>query len=816
MRGLGRDLKHALRLIARAPGFTTVAVLTLAIGIGASTAVFGLVDALLLRPPPVPHPERVVVPKLSRAQPGQPAQPIPTWSYPKYRTLVETSDIFAELAGFSDTEVNLALDGDAARLRGELVTPSYFRLAGVVPPLGRGFADAAESAPAREIVLGHRFWRERFHGDAGVLGRTVRVDGISLTVIGVAPPGFRGLGGGADFWVPLGMAAELLHPEMLTMRWAHWFEVVGRLRPDVDLAGLEARLAAVGAVVEAAHPSPSPGSTWSATFVPLADARADPRLRTSVLVLFGAVALVLLIGCVNVAHLLLSRSAGRRHEIAVRAALGATRGRLVRQLLTESLLLGALGGAGGLVIALWGIDVLAAVRPEVLERGGIGAGELRELDRLAFSPAVAAFAIGISMLAGIVFGIVPALSTTRVELATRIKESAAGHSRGAGVFVALQLALTLVLLAGAGLLLRSVGRVADVELGIDPDGVIAFQIDPVRADRERPWTEVEDLERRLAALPGVGAVGFDICAPPLGSCDGTGVDLVEGRPPVPEEAQVGVGVHFVNPDHFRALGVPILRGRGILASDRRDAPQVLVINEAAARALFPGEDPIGRRLHAGYGHQGLAEIVGIARDVRYEGPLEPVTPALYVPLLQTTRSSRWVFVRAAGDPLLLAGALRAAVAGFDPELPIFSLQTLAQRARDATSSLRFAAQLLGGFAAVALLLAAVGVYGVMASSVAARRREIGIRMALGARAGTVLGMLLRQGALVAASGVAAGTLAALALSRVLAGLVFGVSVTDPLTHAAVAAGLLALALLSCAAAARRALVVDPAETLRSE
>jgi predicted permease len=802
------DLRHALRLLARSPGFTAAAVLTLAVGIGASTAVFGLLDALLLGAD-LPHAGRLVVPRLTVTDSGR-EEVVRTWSYPKLATFLERQDLFEEVAAFGELDVNLGAEGGAARVRGELVTPPYFALLGGRPAPGRAF-DGEDRAV---VILAHRLWQERFGGDPAIVGRAVRVDGRGLTVVGVAPPGFRGLTGVAELFVPFAMAPELLHPAMLEMRWAHWFEVVARLRPGV--ADPAARMRALGAVVDAAHPSPSPGATWSATAVPFAEARRDPKLRVAAGVLFGAVALVLLIGCVNVAHLLLSRATARRPELAVRAALGATRGRLARQLLTESLVLGVAGGALGVVLSLWGLDVLAAIRPAAVVEWGIGAADLRALDELALSPRALLFALATSLVAAVGFGLAPALGAARADLARRLREGAAGVTPRAparGAFAVVQIALTLVLLVGSGLLLGSLRRVAAVDLGFRPAGVLSFQIDPPRG----AGGDLAELEALLAAIPGVEAVGFDVCAPPLGQCDSTEVDLVEGRAPFPPGTAPEVDVHFVSPGHLRALGVPLLEGRGITGADGPRSPPVILVNQAAARALFPGESAVGGRLQAGYGREGLAEIVGVVGDVRYAGPTAPARPALYVPARQMgERTPGHVFVRARGSPEGLVAAARDAVRRFDPDLPIFSVQVLEERARDATARLSFAARLLTGFAGVALFLAAMGMHAVMSAEVARRRREIGIRMALGAGGAAVLGLVLRRATALSLAGVLAGLGLALGASRLLSGMVFGIGVTDPATYAALAAGLVAVGVASCLVAARRAVVVDPIETLRRE
>jgi predicted permease len=809
-------------MLARSPGFTAVAVVTLAIGIGANTVLFSAIDTLVLRRLPYPHADRLVMPTptILRGNQTQP-QSIMTWSYPKFRTLLDNQDLFEDVTGFRDLDVNLTGVGKAERLLGELATQSYFPLLGVSPVVGRTFSAEEDRAGGPQVViLGHSLWRRAFGGDPAVVGRTLHLSGQTVTVVGVLPAGFRGLSGTSELWLPVAMAPKLIHPKMLEMRWAHWLQVVARLKPGASTAMMTAGMAALGKIIDAAHPSPSAGDKWGATAVPLDEARRDPKVRTAVLVLFGAVALVLLIGCVNVAHLTLSRAAARRQEIAVRLSLGATRGRVVRQLVTESALLAIVGGTVGLLFAAWGLDVVRALRPDALEGYGVSTTQIRDLEGVGLNPAVLAYTFGLSLVAGIAFGLAPAMRATRVDLHTELKMSGVQMSQpvpARGVLAATEIAFALVLVAGAGLLLRGLGHLTSVDLGVRTDHVLTFRVDRAGEETAEDSTFGERLLERVAAIPGVEAVGTDICAPTQGHCDRTGVIQVEGRAKYTEGSEPEIDVHFVTPDYFRTLAIPLVRGRTFTSADRKGSRQVIVINERAARKLFPGEDPVGKRMHAGYGApEDMSEIIGVVADVRYGGPDEAAGPDLFAAQLQDRPHGRMVFARTHGDPASYPAAMRAAVESLDPDLPIYSVCTLEEITRDATARPRFATLLLTGFAAIAVFLAALGVYGVMAATVTQRRREIGIRMALGADARRVMALLLREGAWIAAAGVLAGLAAALALSHVLSGFLYGVSEQDPATFAGVAALLGGIALGACWLAARRATRVQPLEAMRND
>jgi putative ABC transport system permease protein len=701
---------------------------------------------------------------------------------------------------------------------------------------GRTFTAEEDRTPGTHAValLGYETWRGRFGGDPAVVGRTIRLNRAPFQVVGVLPPGFRGLTGEAEVWVPMQMAPTVMFPEALEERWAHWFRVVARPRPELSAEAAAATMATAGKRIDEAHPIPiQSNAVWGANAVPLREARLDPAVRTSILVLAGAVTCVLLIACANVANLLLARATGRRREVAVRLALGAGRRRLVRQLLTESLLLALAGGAAGLLVASWSVQLLAALRPALagVARGPVGTSLLDVASARLDGP-VLLYSLALSVLTGIVFGTVPALLSTRPDLTGSLKEGAAAAVGAEGLFgtrrrfgtrdllVAGEIALALVLLLGAGLMLKSFARLRALDPGFRPEGVLTFRLDPPepRYTRQNAAAFKERLLERLAALPGVEAASVDYC-PPLQTCNRTVVTRLGGGPPLPPGEGPEIGVHSVGEDHFRALGIPILAGRAFTPADREGAPLVAILNQAAARRLWPRSGAVGRQIQVGigmFGDEDMAEVVGVVGDVKYGPPELAPGPDVYVSYRQYTAPRGTVMLRAAGDPIQLAAGVRAAVQRIDPELPVFDLKSMEERAADATARSRYGALLLAAFAALAVALAGIGVYGVMSYAVAQRRREMGLRMALGARPVDVVRLVVGRGALLAALGVAAGLVAGNALTRFLEGMLFDVATTDPAVFTAIAALLTAVALLATYLPARRARRVDPMTALKTE
>ena len=820
MNRLLRDLRYAVRGLRHSPAFSLTAVFTLALGIGANTVIFGLFYGLFLRPLPYPQPQQLYRLYLTNGGIGHsgPNDRFP-WSYPKYETLVDDLDGgFASVAGYADTDLTLT-GGSAQRVAGELIAAPYLSTLGVPPLLGRDLVAADDERPSGRAValLGYDLWQQRFAGERSVVGRDVEIDKQAFEVIGVLPQGFRGLSGQAELWIPLAAAPRVLYPSALDEEWGHWFSVVARSAGDLAPATAVERMRTLGRAVDEAHPSPMPGAAaWGGNAVPLPEADGDASLRRALVLLLAGVGCVLLIACVNLANLLLARASGRRREIAVRRALGAAGGDLVRLALTESVLLSLVGGACGLALAVACKAALA------------GAGPAFGLppDALTLAPPILGFAALLSVATGLLFGLAPALHGVGGRLVGALRDGGAG-SLGGGrggaaaarqILVAAQVALAVVLLAAAGLLMKSFLQLRAVDPGYDSAGVLSFSLDPPQLDRAAAPGFKQQLLERLAALPGVESATVDNAGPLSGRRAITVVTNLDGQPIAIGEGGE-IGVHQVGPDHFRTLGIDLVAGRPFHDSDRQGAPLVAILSRTAARTLWPGEEAVGRRIAVGVGSfpdGATAEVVAVADDVRYDDVDKPPVMEIYLPFQQGTGGNGTVYVKTAGRPEALIPAVRRAVAEAAPDLPLYDLSTLSALAGRATAGARWSAVLLAVFAAFALLLAAVGLYGVTAFAVSQRRREMGLRLAIGASRGDLVGMFLRRGAVLTAAGLVAGLALALALRRLIAGVLYEVAPGDPLVLAAISLLLALTTLVAMVIPARRAAQVDPARVLRAE
>jgi len=826
METLLEDLRYAARSLAKQPGFSLIAMLTLAVGIGANTAIYSVVDATLLRPLPFKDPDRLM--KVSLTAPGmhgRPAMDDFPWSYPKYQDFRRLQPVFEDTALYRGALFNLTEIQEAEQVRGEQVGAGYFPVLGVRAQVGRTFLPEEDATPETHpvAILSHGLWQRRFGGDPKVAGRTVTLNGKRYTVVGVLPPGFQGLTGPAEVWLPT-MTSDARD---LSQRWSHSYDLVARLKPGASEAQAASAVAVLGPRIDEAHSDPR-FKGWGAKARSLGEARIDPVIRRSVLVLFGAVAFVLLIACVNIANLLLVRGSARQREIAIRLAVGASRARLVRQLLTESLLLAFLGAAAGLALAYWGVELLSAVNPASGAAFGrrLSGLTLLGLSSIRIDARALLFTLGAALATGVLFGLLPALQASRPNLTDALKSGGARPSglggiralTGKSVLVVTEVALALVLLAGAGLMIKSLGRLLATKTGVDPENVLTLRIN-LPPERYGPQTFTAffgDLETRVSALPGVLSAGMGNCYPLAGGCNTT-VIWFRDRPEASRGSEPLVGVHFVSPEYFKTLRVPLLRGRMFTRADRQGAPKVVLISETAARKFWPNEDPVGKPVGVGQGGFGdRAEVIGIVGGVRYGQAEEAPRPDVYISHLQSPRSSLMIFARAAGDPLALAEAVRREVRTLHKDFPVFDIQTLRGRLGQATARTRFSATLLAVFASIALVLAAVGIYGVMSYAVTQRTREIGIRIALGARPGDVLALVVRRGLLLALAGIAIGLAAALVSTRVLATLLYEVTPGDPLTYVAITLLLGAVALLATYIPARRATRVDVLSALRAE
>lgn len=829
------EVRQTIRGLRRSPGFTAASVATLAIGIGATTAIFSLVHAALLQPLPYPEADRVVNLAFTIPASTSPTDEVSrsaaapdtmfAWSYPKYETLQELDHPFAQLAGYQAFDMNLTGTERPERLSVEVVSATYFPLLDVQAEVGRVFSPEEDMTPATHPValLSHDLWTRRYGANPDLLGRDIEINDVPLTVIGIMRDGFSGLSGTAQVWVPMMMSPPLTYDQRLEERWSHWHSVVGRLVPGIDIAQAEAALPGLARAIGQAHPSPSSGGPeWGMIARSLDAARMDPQLRRAAFVLFGAVGFVLLIGCVNVAGLLLARSKVRRREVAIRRAVGASRRHLVRQLLTESLVLSVIGGAAGALLAFWTTDALAAAVPTIA--GADRISPLIDLTNVGVDLPVLGFALGVSLLTGLLFGLAPALGASDVPAAGALhgRDPTDGAQVGRdarGALIAAEVALALVLMIGAGLMVQSFAALRGVALGFESEHVLSFRLQPSASQVDMAGAPLfqRNLIDRLEQIPGVEGVGVNTCSPLSSGCMGSMVLRVDDRS-LQDESRIPVGVHPVGGDYFGTLGVPLIRGRLFDQRDAADAPLVAVVSETAARRLWPEGDAIGGRLNVAMYPFGedMAEVVGVVGDVKYRAVDAPTEPDVYIPSAHGARPRATIFVRTTADPLAVVPDIRTAVLETAPDLPVFDVVTLDERVADALARARFSALLLGLFGLVALGLAMVGIYGTIAYTVEQRRREIGVRMALGAQRTDVLALVVRGVVRPSVVGVAIGFVGAAALTRVLSGLLYGVGSLDVPTFIVVAAGLLAAALVAGIVPARRAAWTDPVVALRAE
>ena len=799
------DLRIAARGLARRPAFTGVVVLTLALGLGANSAIFSVVDGVLLRPLPYRDPARLVM--LWEAETDE-AEERNVVSPANFLDWQRQSTAFESMAAGVDWRANLTGDGAPEEIPVAFVSANFFPTLGVRPALGRVFTAAEDVAKGPSVVvISDALWRRRFGADRGIVGRNIILDGKPNEVVGVMPPGFRleGRDHEAQLWAALGLDPARDYRKLA----GRYLFSVARLKPGVTVERAGSELRTIASRLEQEHPSFNKG--WTTNVVPLEE-QVVGGVRRALFVLGGVVGFVLLIACANVANLQLAQAAARQREIAVRSALGASAWRLARQLLGESVLLAVAGGALGLLLAYWGTSALAALAPASLPR----------LHEVGLDGRTVVFTVLLSLLTGILFGVIPALYVARSDLQDTLKAggrgAAGGRERARSGLVVSQIALSLVLLVGAGLMLKSFARLLRVSPGFDAEHVLTAKLSLPRAkypDDARRVAFFQEAVGRVAALPGVRAVGAINWLPLTGLSSATGF-WVEGRPlPGPDE-ELATDVRAVDAGYFRAIGIPLRRGTSFTGRETADVPKTVVISEALAKAYFPGEDPIGQRVHMPWGDTLVAEIVGVVGDVKHAGLDSIAKPTMYWALPQFPYNFMTLVVRTTGDPSRLAGAVSNAVWSLDPDLPVADLKPMEAYLGDSVARRRFNATLLASFAGLALLLAAIGLYGVVSYSVVQHTREFGIRMALGASSAVVQRSVLRHSLLLATVGVAAGLAGALVLTRLLSGLLFEVSATDPAVYVAIALLLTAVALVAAYLPARRATRVDPLVALRYE
>jgi Acidobacterial duplicated orphan permease len=814
METLWQDVRFGFRILLKSPAFTLVAALSLALGIGANTAVFSIINASLLKPLPVEEPERLASVFTTDAKnPGN----LPT-SHLNYVDYRDQNQVFSGLLAYSFAQVSLTRGETTEPVFGLVVSGNYFDVLGVKAALGRTFMPDEDKTPGAHpvVVLSHGLWQRSFGGDTNLVGKTISVNRHDFTVIGIVPEGFSGtdLGPGPDLWVPM-MMHDQAQPgfDFYNERRALILNLIGRLKPGVTLQQAQASLKIFAGQLAQSFPKDNEGR--GAKTVPLLQARIDPdgsgQLLLASGVMMAVVALVLLIACANIANLLLARASARRKEIAMRLALGAGRGRLIRQLLTESLVLSLVGGMVGFLVAFWAKDLLSSFDPV---GGGPNAPPVATLNFR-----VLGFTLLVSLLSGVIFGLAPALQASKPDLLLTLKGETTGPIRRAFGFnlrkalVMVQVALSLVSLISAGLFVRSLSNAQAVNPGFITDSILLTGFNLGREGMARPQglNFQRQLVERVGALPGSRSVTIASNRPFGGGFSHT--VFPEGQ--APSERGVFVQVNNVGLRFFETLGIPLITGRDFTEQDGENAPQVVIVNETMARRFWPNQNAIGKRFKF-FGEESYREVVGVARDTKYNSLTEANTPFIYLPLLQNYADAGTLHVRATGDAAQITAAVRGVVNELAPNLPLLNVQTLGDRIDQSLDGPRAQTRLLAFFGLLALLLSSIGIYGVMAYSVAQRTREIGIRMALGARSQNVLSLVVGQEMALVGIGVALGLIAAFAVTRLIGSLLFGVGAADPVTFVIASLLLVSVAALAGYLPARRATKVDPLIALRHE
>ena len=800
------DIRYGVRSLLKHPGFAAIAIVTLALGIGANSAVFSVVNSLLIKPLPFPELDRVVAVWEKQPSQGVERNEASMANYLDWRAQNQT---FEQMALYRWWSTNLTGMESPERIQGFQVTANFLDVLGVKPALGRGFI-ADEDQPGKDAVaiLSHGLWQRRFGSNHDIVNKTITLNGITRTVIGVMPEGFN-YPGGVEVLAPLALT-----PELAKSRQSHSYYVVGRLKAGTTIERAQGDLDTIAARLEKEYAVSNTG--WGVVVYPIV-ADTVRLYKTATLALMAAVGFVLLIVCANVANLMLARAAGRQKEMALRAALGASRWRLIRQLLTESVLLALIGGALGVLIAYWGVDLLRTLNPGEAAKFAPG------WDKLRVSLPVLGFNLGLSLFSGVLFGLAPAWQISRADLNGALKEggrqSASGSHRLRGLLVVSEVALSLVLLVSAGLLMRSFVSLLRTDPGFSPEQILTMRVSLPAAKYKEDAQKVSfysDLVNRVNALPGIESAAL-VNYLPLGGSNSSDAFLIEGTPE-PPPGQEFIGRYRVcTPGYFETFHIPILQGRGFTAQDKAGAPPVIIVNETLARKYWPNDVAVGKRMRfvGPLDKNPWIEVVGVVRDVKHDLKL-PVTPDFYLPHAQDTWGSMVLVARTRVAPLALAGAIREQVWSIDKDQPVYDVRSMEEVRAFSVSLYSFSSGSLGVFAVIALVLAAIGIYGVMSYAVTQRTQEIGIRMALGARATDVLKLVVGNGMTLAVIGVAAGLAGAFAMTRLLASLLFGVTPTDMLTFTGGTVGLLLVALLACYLPARRATKVNPLVALRDE
>ena len=811
---LWQDVRYGLRMLAKNPGFALVAILTLALGIGANTAIFSVVNAVLLRPLPFPQPDRLVAISGIDFRNNEKGRAL---SYPDFADLRAQSQTLESAAAYGQATFTLTGAGEPVHLKAESVSAALFTVLRAMPLLGRTFASTEDQPGTRVVVLSHALWKSHFAGDPDVPGRSIKLDGQMYTVVGVMPPEFQFPidSGPRDLWTTMAvnMVTQGSDEPMTSERGSHFLGAIGRLKPGVTLGQANADAASIGASLQKQFPDTN-GHLSMGLQPEIAALVGD--VRPVLVLVLGAVGFLLLIACANAANLLLARAASRQREMAIRASLGAGRNRITRQLLTESVLLSLGGGMLGLLLAMWGTRLFATL-PSL----GIPRLASAELDFR-----VLAFTMVVSLFTGVLFGLAPALYSLRFDLFRSLKEGGrtategTGHSRLRSLLVSAEVSLAVVLLIGASLLVESMFHLLHASPGFEPQGVLTFNIDLPDVRYGKPQQSADfflQLLNRIRAVPNVKSASGVLPLPLSDEVIRTTFEI-EGRP-VPKSEEPRTHFRSVGLDYFQTMHIPLLAGRDFTPRDNRDSSPVVIINQSLARQFFPNEDPIGKRIKPGVSASGpekMCEIVGVVGDVKHRNLWRSPDPESYVPYDQVPIGQMYVVVRADGDPLALMPAMRDQVKSMDTELAVYNGRTLDDYVAASVAQRRFTSLLLEVFAGAGLLLAVVGLFGVMSYTVSQRMHELGVRIAVGAEKADILRLILKHGMRMTLAGTVIGLLGTLALSGVLKSQLFGITPTDPLTFLGVALVLLLVALAACYIPARRATRVDPLVALRYE
>ena len=814
METLIQDIRYGIRMLLKSPSVSIVATIALALGIGANTAIFSVVNAVLLRPLPFPNSEALVAVTETDSQRGQLRG---SYSYPNYFDLRDQNNAFENLACYHGSDHILTGIGEPARLQGTVVTSNVFSVLGVSPVIGRGFLpeDDKPNETGRTVVISQQLFQRKFNSDPSILNQKITLDGVAFTVIGVMPASFEFpiQNEPSELWTTISADASGKSP-VTGQRGAHFLRLIGRLKPGVTIEQAQSDVNIIGSRLEQQYPDTN---THKGIFVEPALNALVGDIRPALLILLGAVACVLLIACANVANLLLAKAMSRHKEMAIRSALGASRLRVIRQLLTESVILSLVGGAIGLLLAVWWSDLLIALGKDDIPRAVHVGMDLRVLG----------FTFGVSLLTGLIFGLVPALQSSSTELTESLKEGGRGSGEGArrnyvrGALVVSELAIAVVLLVGAGLLLKSLWRLQNVESGLKTENILTFNLSlpDIRYPSEKQSRFYYELNNRIKALPGVQSSSSIIPLPLSG--DRFGISFqIEGRP-VARKDEPSADFFSAELGYFKTMGIPIIKGRDFDERDLHSSRPVIIISQEFARQYFPNEEPVGKRIQPGIStyendESTMREIVGVVGDIRNRTLNTMPKPAYYLPQSQVPFSQMTVVVKTSTDPHSLVSAVTKEVAAMDKDLPLFSVKTMDEYLSSSVATPRFNTTLLSIFALVALILTIVGLYGVMSYSVAQRTNEIGIRLALGAQTRDVILLIVRQGLRLILLGLAFGLVGAFAVTRVISNLLFGVTAKDPLTFIVVALALALVGLFACYIPALRATRVDPMEALRCE